>query len=560
VVGSLGRGGMGDVVLAEQRSLARSVALKRPRGEAGTIGPDGQLIREARLAGSLEHPNIVPIHALGRDEADRPVLVMKRVDGVDWETLLADPQHPAWAAVPGSRLVWNVEVLMDVCFAAQCAHERGIVHRDIKPANVMIGPLGEVYLVDWGIAVSLPEAVAERRPPGAAGTLAYLAPEMVRDDGAAVSASSDVYLLGATLYHVLAGGPPHVGADTLAVVQHVLLGDPPPLPADAPPELVAACRRAMDPDPARRFASARDLRQALADYLEHRASNELAAAAAERLEQLRHEARTQDDPFRVRKLFHECRFGFDQAVRSWPDNAAARAGLRETLALMLEHELRQRDVTDARALRAELDGDWPELDARLAALEREIAAERADADRLRRLEHDLDARVSRRERDVVLLLFTIAVAAIVTAGAVSRALGHDLLSPVTAVLTPAALLAAGVVTVVALRRTLLANAINRRLVFSLLITLGALTANRAWGLAAGLPLRTVLAQDLLIAATIGALLGVILRPAFHVVAGTCLVGLVAALRWPGQTQLVVELTLLACVLVFGAARRRRRDD
>ncbi len=208
----LGEGGMGRVYEARHHSLGRDVAVKT------LLDPENPervcaLITEGAITGSLEHPNIPPIHQLGVAAGGHPVLVMKRILGVPWGDLLRDKGHDGWRCLQTrDQLVANVEVLMAVARAVQFAHSRGIVHRDIKPDNVLIDETGEVYLVDWGIATEISNGPGE----GIVGTPGFLAPEMVMLDE--LSARTDVYLLGATLHYVLTGDyqetgrRPHRGA------------------------------------------------------------------------------------------------------------------------------------------------------------------------------------------------------------------------------------------------------------------------------------------------------------------------------------------------------------
>ena len=124
------------------------------------------LIREARVMGSLEHPNLVPVHAVGIDSAGEPILVMKRIEGVSWRQLLAEAAHPAWTpllAGHGDLLRAHVEILTQLCRALAFAHEHGVVHRDLKPENVMVGRHGEVYLFAFPSARSRPRESSERR-------------------------------------------------------------------------------------------------------------------------------------------------------------------------------------------------------------------------------------------------------------------------------------------------------------------------------------------------------------------------------------------------------------
>ncbi len=391
VVGTLGEGGMGKVLLARQRSLARDVAVKVLRPE--TADHDGALalLREAVVMGGVEHPNIVPVHALGRDDQGRPVLVMKRVEGTSWCTLLESPDHPAWTPLldaHGDRATANIEVLMRVADAAHYAHSRRVVHRDIKPENVMVGAFGEVYLVDWGIAARLgrdrPVETPEGKVPSIRGTPAFMAPEMLAGDASKVDARTDVYLLGATLHAVLTSTNRHVGATIHAVLFAAHLSKPVEYGADVPVELAELCNQATDPDPARRPQSALEFRRRLTEYVRHRASLTLAASATVRLAVLRDlTARASEaDPARIHRLAIECRFGFAQALEVWPGNTRARDGLGHTLRLLLEHELARENLDAARALADELGDRDASTEQRLAALaetlrvrrEREAAA------------------------------------------------------------------------------------------------------------------------------------------------------------------------------------------
>ena len=135
----IGRGGMGEVWLARQRSLGRDVAIKIPT-PVSDEHVERALVEEARVTGALEHPAIVPVHALGRTASGQTVLVMKRIEGVVWRELLRSPNHPHWANLgPDEPLVVHIQILIQLCNALELAHRRGFVHRDVKPANVMVG-------------------------------------------------------------------------------------------------------------------------------------------------------------------------------------------------------------------------------------------------------------------------------------------------------------------------------------------------------------------------------------------------------------------------------------
>jgi hypothetical protein len=211
----LGRGGMGEVVLADDMNLHRQIAIKRMR--AGTHAPEAiaRFEREARIQGLLEHPAIVPVHELGRDKDDLPYFTMKRLTGKTLQEVLRDGD---------ARLQRLLRAFIDVCLAIEYAHARKIVHRDLKPSNVMLGDYGEVYVLDWGVARMLDDIDPITKPTAAGdaqtqigsilGTPGYMSPEQLR--GETITTATDVYALGAILYEVLTGEPLHPRAEAIA--------------------------------------------------------------------------------------------------------------------------------------------------------------------------------------------------------------------------------------------------------------------------------------------------------------------------------------------------------
>jgi serine/threonine-protein kinase len=412
----LGEGGMGRVLLAHQRSLHREVAVKVIKAEIHDAAILADLLTEAVITGSLEHPGIVPVHALGCDDGGRPVLIMKRIEGVSWRELARDPQHPAWArldAAGDDRLTTHLEILMQVCNALHFAHQRGIVHRDVKLANVMIGSCGEVYVVDWGIATRMAVKPGEATETRLVGTPTYMAPEMVQGEARLVDARTDVYLLGATLHSVLTGKPRHRG-DTLYQVL-LAAGDSRPFAygPDIPPELAAICARATSADPADRYPSALAFRRAIAEYRRHQGSLALTHVAAAQLDELRGALTDPSvDARRLHRLMIECRFGFMQALRAWRENPAARAGLGACLGATIAHELSLRNREGAAALIAELPEPRPDLELRLAALDAELLQEKERDSRLRSLELDHDPSVDARPRALLFALVALGLTAV----------------------------------------------------------------------------------------------------------------------------------------------------
>ena len=388
--GELGRGGMGIVKLARQVSLDRQVAVKTLRDRQSEHDVEA-LLSEAWLAGSLEHPGILPIYALSLGADGLPVVVMKRIEGVTWSKLLSGEADLATYAPGRTRLESHLRIAMQLCNAVHFANSRGIVHRDLKPDNVMLGRFGEVYLVDWGIAT---KAGASNQ---FAGTPAYMAPEMLGGDGAVLSAATDVYLLGSILCEVVSGRPPHLRATTQQMFQSVLRSEP-DLPSEMPAELELVIRRCMAQEPSSRHASAHDVRVALEAFLEHQGSRELEQQSETRAAELLTLLGGAADPVRVSRLFSECRFGFQQALRVWPQNAHAKTSLANITAEMVRFELKQGSVRSAQTLLAELSEPPADLVAAVADAEAAAARKAKELEALHELAQSVDPLTGSRIR------------------------------------------------------------------------------------------------------------------------------------------------------------------
>lgn len=258
----LGRGGAGVVYLARQAGMDRPLALKMP-ASAHLAGPDE--VRRFRLevesVVGLEHPNIVPVHAAGVHEG-RPYFVMKFAAG----GTLADRLHGrAPGPWPRTEIRGEVELLVKVARAVHFAHERGVLHRDLKPANVLLDERGEPMVGDFGLARRVDDAPGVTMTGAALGTPAYMSPEQA--SGTAVTTGTDVYALGAMLFHQVTGRPPYEAAGPIEVLRRVIAGDAPIARELAPwvdRDLSTVCGKCLERDPAKRYRSA----AALADDLD----------------------------------------------------------------------------------------------------------------------------------------------------------------------------------------------------------------------------------------------------------------------------------------------------
>ncbi len=424
---TIGMGGMGVVRTATQIALRRPVAVKLVRSE-GASRPRLDLLREAVVAGRLQHPNVIPIYALGRSRDGAPVLVMKHIRGVPWADLIHAPGDHA-EQIGDDPLSFHLGIFTAVCNAVSFAHSEGVLHRDLKPDNVMIGGFGEVYLLDWGLAVALDEGMsgllAVGDIAGIAGTPGYMAPEMAAVDASNIGVRTDVYLLGAVLHEVLTARPLHEGRTLIEVLARAHASPPPKL-AEAPEELADVCRRATARATADRYADVASLRAAVEAFLRHRGSRELAAQAQRRLDDFTayvESAREQEvDPAAANRARIEADFGFRQALREWSDNPVAADGARALDIASTDLEISRGHLDEAARLLEQLVDPPLELSERLdvarrVAEERSLAA--ADLEALRRAQDPaVDATVRSK---LAYLLALISAAPILSLFAAERA-------------------------------------------------------------------------------------------------------------------------------------------
>ena len=326
----IGRGAMGQVWGARQASLDRDVAIKIPNPELAAAGSFGesQFISEVVVTGQLEHPNIVPIYELGRDANGIPFYSMKHVQGKPWNEAISEKNKQE-----------NIEVLMKVCDAVAFAHAQDFLHRDIKPENVMVGEFGEVAVMDWGIAISLseePNRSWAALAGGPAGTPAYMAPEMAAYNSSELGVVSDVYLLGAVLYEIVTGKPPHPQASAtrdalLAAASNLIV------PTDQTGELVDIARKAMATDVRDRYQTVSDFQNAIRLYQSHHESLNLTQSAESHLSRAEQDGNSDE--------YARARFAFEESIRLWPENRTARLGLDQATLAYAKHALQEKDFS-----------------------------------------------------------------------------------------------------------------------------------------------------------------------------------------------------------------------
>ncbi|MEZ4410986.1 MAG: serine/threonine-protein kinase [Polyangiales bacterium] len=555
----LGEGGMGRVLLARQPSLQREVAVKTVRAEIRSRETSDALVEEARITGSLEHPNIIPVHALGADAAGGPFLVMKRIHGIAWNALLRDPEHPGWERLSpaGDPLTANLRVLLAVCDAVHFAHRQGVIHRDIKPENVMIGDFGEVYLVDWGVATALsPDDPRYRKERlGLVGTPCHMAPEMVADDGGEVDARTDVYLLGATLHVLLTGQPRHAAATFLETLALAFGSAPARYGHAVPEEIAEVANRACARDPAARYPSAAALRDALSGFIEHRGSITLSNHARARLDALQRSwlALDQGAPpearLALRVRLTECRLGFMHALEVWPVNPRARDGLRACALLALRDELTVGNLVGAEAALLEAGEAPEEMLSALRSLRAAVETQRARAEAQRERERAEDWSRSAGARAAFFIGFAVmgVLLWLWTNGWRVRVAGP--LGPERLAAAFGVALATLTAMVVASRRWLMTTEVNARLVYGVLLTASALFVNRVAGLWPVPDTASLISTELVVCALAASIGGITLARWLWLQVPLWLAGAVAARVWPGVAGLVFACTGTACLIV-----------
>ena len=264
---TIARGGRSIIQSCKDLHLMRLVCYKSLKPEFADDPIEQQrFVREARVSAMLQHPNTVPTYEIGRDGAGHCYFTMKLIHGYTLREILDFRER--------YDLTRLVEVIIQVAHALEYAHGHGVAHRDIKPENVLVGPFGEVLVLDWGLAkVWHPDAEPAERTSGSAtvadpslsdhgdlqGTVSYMSPEQIKQDPA-IDHRTDLYSLGAVLYEVLAGRPPVAGDTFDEILRQAVEGAIEPPSAHAalpvPPRLEAICMACLQRNPEERMERA----------------------------------------------------------------------------------------------------------------------------------------------------------------------------------------------------------------------------------------------------------------------------------------------------------------
>ena len=323
----LGQGGMGQVISGVQASMGREIAVKEIRPDRVNPKIIKALLQEAWITGFLEHPNIIPIYTIDKNEHDQPMILMKKIEGKSWGQYLHHPDAVTEQFQVSDILVWHLQIFQQVCAAIEFAHSKGFLHRDIKPENVMIGVYGEVYVVDWGIAVALDKRYHSWIPTvhqvrSMAGTPAYMAPEMAEVQGDRLSPQSDIYLLGAMLYEIVQGTPPHAHVSLENLSTHIQNFQP-KFTDTVHPELQTIVQKCMHVVPQERYSSVQALRTDIASFLEYRQLHGVLDGLLEEIDAVQKSIAENKDRNTIYAHFFAARFALQQLAgcdMAWSDH------------------------------------------------------------------------------------------------------------------------------------------------------------------------------------------------------------------------------------------------
>lgn len=351
----IGQGGMGVVFLGHQKLLERNVAIKRLKKQSQRLAD--ALIHEARITGNLEHPNIIPIHSVNILEEEEPEVIMKYIQGTSFNKKISSTPEE-------SEIRENLQTLMQICHPLEFAHAQGIIHRDIKPENIMLGAFGEVYLLDWGLAFQMTQA--EKETSGLVGTPAYMAPEMLIGDPKKINKTTDVYLLGACLHHILIGQPKHSGSSIKEALRNVRRSKPYLYPNGLLSLIGSVANKACSAQMNLRHQSVEEFRKDISNILKRWEALKLIETAEELLNELQSmQSNPAVDQLQAHAVFNQAKFAFEQSLKLFPENHEAPKGIKRAIVMMTNLMIQLTQYTYAQDLLKESNIQDPALQNRI---------------------------------------------------------------------------------------------------------------------------------------------------------------------------------------------------
>ena len=335
---------------------------------------------------------------------------MKRIDGQSlMDVLDGQPMR-------GDSLRRVLETLKQVCLALEYAHAQEVIHRDVKPENIMMGSFGEVYLLDWGIAVRLDRL--DEMPKGLVGTPSYIAPEMLSGFPKDVSPLTDVFLMGAMLHEILTAQPRHNARNTLSALSQASRCESHDYPSDVPHELAVLANQACALEPTSRPQSMGEFRSRIEHFLERWDAQRILALATDKLgalETLIESTTTStESAARIRQAFSEARIGFEQVLHIDETDKKACQGLHNAVVAMVGWLLDQEQLAEAELLFATTPLPDQNIETRIARVREALNRNQTEAEALRTFASEFDRNPSRKARKVLAFIFAAVVGLTVT--------------------------------------------------------------------------------------------------------------------------------------------------
>ena len=494
---------MGIVTTGIQEYPKRYVAIKKILKDSKTY--HRMLLHEAQIMGQLEHPNIVPVHQICQDEDGGLMVVMKKVNGQTLDAILKKCQG---ASIENK--IPMIEMLVQVCHALEYAHSQSIVHRDIKCENIMIGDFNEVLLMDWGLAFNM--ETTENAHHGVVGTPSYMAPEMLTGSTKDVGVFTDVYLLGATLHHILMDTPRHNKKNVEEALRASILSAAYVYPSTIPHTFATITNKACSKEPDQRYQSVSEFRTSLDEALHHFEAIQITERARVLFTTLREMISSQAPTLDIQHAFMKTRSLLEGAVEMWPGNTDGLALLQDVLECMVHHHLDNMEIPIARPLFLNLHNPSEPLRKRFNRKEREYV-ELSEAQAIAQEYNPLKSKHGRRT--LIVSLVASAVSLISFAGTYSYFVSSNV-TTIRLIITGSIVFAASTTGVLLGRKTLLNNKLGQQMSRTLIITPGLALFNHVCGHLYAIDTNAIMTLDLCIMAVTYALLREIVKSGYQI--------------------------------------------
>jgi serine/threonine protein kinase len=402
----LGVGGMGTVYEGLQKSLNRSVAIKKSKGDLDFLP---QIYHEAQITAFLDHPNILTMHDFGIDQDGLPIQIMKKINGINWSTLLYDHKNAFWQDLhiqqdEDAKLLFHLDILTKVSQALDYAHENHVIHRDLKPENIMIGKFGEVFVLDWGIAIYVgPQEdifIAQKQSNlknTLVGTPAYMAPEQLEINQVATT-MTDVYLLGAILYEITHLQCLHQGNTIEEVFEHISNNQIPTLAPYLNHELKSLIYDSLHSNPQKRPINAHQFKKRLQQAIYSFKSRQLEIKGIKTLDKLKN---TLTDPMKEELLddyFDRARHYLKGSLDLFEKNTIAQNALQELLSLWIDRCIQRREFRSAYRYLKELPIYEVEIEIAINEAQNQLELEKKELERLKIWQENQSIQKSQKPR------------------------------------------------------------------------------------------------------------------------------------------------------------------